>query len=884
MTAHSDLAVANLRCEYLSNPIGIDVDHPRLSWVLVSTIRGQRQTAYQVLVASSQQQLDEGQGDLWDSGRVESDQSTHVRYGGAPLCSAHRCWWKVKAWNKDGCESAWSDAAVFEMGLLSPDEWRGKWIAAEVEVPDSVGPAPHFRKEFAVDRAVKAARVSICGLGYHELSINGRKVGDHVLDPAFTRFDRRALYVTHDATAHLKQGANAVGVILGNGIYNQTARDAWHFERSPWRNTPRLLLQIVVEYQDGTVATWVSDETWRTAPGPIVFNETRNGEHYDARREMAGWETADFDESGWTPACVVDGPGGRLKAQMMEPIRVTETITPASVREVAGGVFLFDIGRNISGWAQLRVSGPAGTEVTMRYGEKLDDAGRLDQSEIAEHVYDGEFQTDRYTLKGGGQEVFEPHFTYHGFRYVEVTGFPGTPTVDSLHGRVVHTAFEQAGSFECANELLNRIQACTLSSFVGNYHGYPTDCPQREKNGWTGDALLAAETGLYNFQAQAAYTKWLDDIGDEQRESGELPGIIPTSGWGYEWGNGPCWDSAFVLIPWYLYLYKGDRAILEAHYEGIKRYVDYLITQEGGTKHGWLGDWVPPYGAASDSTVPLRLLTLSYFHVDAKTAASIATILGKDEDATQYKRLASRIRKAVNQRLYDKASGFYMNGTQTAQAAALYQGLAKRKQRMMVLGQLLADINRFKGRLNVGIHGAKFVMNALTDNDRVDVGYRLATQRAYPSWGYWMDQGATTLWEMWDGTSSQNHIMFGDISAWCYKALAGIRVDPDQPGFKRVIFAPDPVKGLDWVRAEHESMYGAIKSAWQQEGGRFRLEVSVPPNATGLVRLPTPDAGSVTEGGGPVAEADGVIAIRVKKGKTLIEIESGTYVFECAIG
>jgi alpha-L-rhamnosidase len=420
---------------------------------------------------------------------------------------------------------------------------------------------------------------------------------------------------------------------------------------------------------------------------------------------------------------------------------------------------------------------------------------------------------------------------------------------------------------------------------VGNFHGYPTDCPQREKNGWTGDALIAVETGLLNYRTEAAYTKWLDDIGDEQRETGELPGIVPTSGWGYEWGNGPCWDSAFILIPWNLYLYSGDTAVLEAHYEGMKRYVDYLSSKSFlDLVSLGLGDWVPPFGMPSDYTAPLTLLASSYYYADARTLSKIAAILGKDADAKTYRRLARKIRKSANRYLYDRPTGFFMNGTQTAQAAGLSQGLAKKKQRKKVAQQLVSEIERFEGRLNVGIHGAKFVMNALTDVGRPDIGYQLATQRAYPSWGHWMDQGATTLWEHWRGYSSHNHIMFGDISAWFFKTLAGIQVDPKHPGLKRVIIAPAPVDGLDWVRAEHESMFGTIRSAWEQDGERFRLEISVPPNSVAKVRLPTSDIQSVTEGDRPVDAAPGVTSVRVKKNRVLVAVESGDYVFECAVG
>ncbi|RPJ52231.1 MAG: alpha-L-rhamnosidase, partial [Chloroflexi bacterium] len=564
------IIVRHLTCNDQANPLGIDNLPPYFSWQLASLERDQVQAAYQVLVASSPQHLKQSRGDLWDSGRVEADQSVQVRYGGSVLESRQRCYWQVKVWDQDGVESSWSEPAWFETGLLDAADWNGQWIAHPEAVQAGTRPAPYFRKAVSLG-AVRRARVYLCGLGYHELFLNGARVGDAVLAPAFTRYDRRALYLTYDVTGLLRQGENLFGVILGNGFFNQAARDAWYFEKSPWRASPRLLFQAHIELDDGREIVLTSDESWKTAEGPIRFDGTRLGEIYDARLEMPGWDAPGYDDSAWLPVHFVDAPRGKRTAHSLPPTRVTRTLRPAKMWKTPTGATVFDMGQNFSGWARLRVSGPAGSVVTLRYGELLTADGALDQSNINSLVFpeQGEVQVDCFILKGSGEEVYEPRFTYHGFQYVQVEGAPGEFTLDSLEGRVVHTAFERAGSFACSNELVNRLQTLTEWSYLSNFVGYPTDCPQREKNGWTGDAHLAAEAGLYNFHAETGYWKWLDDLADEQREDGALPGIVPTSGWGYEWGNGPSWDSAAVLIPWYLYLYRGDRAILTRSYPMI---------------------------------------------------------------------------------------------------------------------------------------------------------------------------------------------------------------------------------------------------------------------------------------------------------------------------
>ena len=885
-SAAANLSINNLTCEYLKNPLGIDVLEPRLSWMLYSEKRGEVQTAYQILVASSEENIAADKGDLWDSGNVESDQSVHVLYAGSKLASGLRCWWKVRVWDRDGKSTAWSEPAFWTMGLLSPSDWKGKWIASDVEtLPIQERGAPVilrdqsmlFRKAFQASKPVKSAFTYTCGLGFFELYMNGKKVGNEVLQPGFIKYDKRALYITNDVTDLLKSGENAVGVMLGNGWYNSQPKDAWDFDKAPWRKTPRLLFQIVVEYTDGTSDTIVSDGTWKTSAGPIVFDSIRNGEIYDARMEKLGWDTAEYSDTDWKPVLMVDGPTNNLIAQKTAPVRVKKVLDPVSISEPKPGVFVFDFGQNLAGWGRLKVSGPAGTKVTIKYDERLSEDGLLNQSN-AHLVRSGCFQTDTYIAKGEGVETWEPRFVYAGFQYAQVEGLPSMPTQESLRACVVHTDFENSGNFECSNSLLNRIQHCARWAYVGNFLGYPTDCPHREKNGWTGDAHLAAEMGFYNFNPAASYTKWMDDFADAHNAEGDLPGIVPTSGWGY--GIGPAWDSAYILISWYTYLYCGDKRILSSHYSGFKRYVDFLTNRaEGHIVNYGLGDWCPPVGTAEAAKSPISLTSTGYYYIDTLIVSKVARLLGNDEDARKYSELAEAIRTAFNDKFYDKARGYYTGDCQTSQCTALYQGLAMQEEDSKIFEALLKEIDQSGGNLDCGILGTKYILHVLTNRGKADVAYNIATKRTFPSWGHWIDQGATTLWENWEGSASRNHIMFGDVSAWFYEAIAGISPDPDNTGFKHIIIKPNLVGDLKWAKADHISMYGRIGSSWTREGDGFTLEVDIPANTTATIYIPSVFLKEITEGGQPITKAVGVKLLESKDGCTVVAVGSGSYKF-----
>jgi alpha-L-rhamnosidase len=519
----------------------------------------------------------------------------------------------------------------------------------------------------------------------------------------------------------------------------------------------------------------------------------------------------------------------------------------------------------------------------MSCSENLGEDGDIDQSSnwVPKMIKTDFFQTDTYILKGDGVETYEPRFTYHGFQYVQVTGLPGKATTDMLEGRVMHTDLKRVGSFQCSNELLNKIQLAAIAATVGNYHGMPTDCPHREKSGWTGDAHLSAEQVLLNFEPSAAYTKWLEDFSDCQRLSGALPGIVPTGGWGFNSAAGPAWDSAYIIIPWYLYLYRGDIGILRRHYDGMKRYIEFLATTATDhCIHFGLGDWCPPTGGPEGHKTPLEVTSTAYYYSDVRAVAGIASLLGEKRDAKRLESLAEKIKAAARKHYYDRKTGRLTGHSQTSIACFLYQGLVEPDETATFKKMLLDEVAAHNDHIDSGILGTKYVMNILTEFGMADVAYRIAAQEDYPSWGNWIRQGATTLWETWDGTASRNHHMFGDISAWFYKTLAGIMPDPEKPGFRHVIIKPWPVDDLTYAAGETETPYGFLRSTWRKEEERFTLELTIPPNSSATVHIPTASSGSVLENGRPASESEAVSFLRTADDRALYHVPAGQYRFQ----
>lgn len=883
----AQLIPKRLHCEHLENPLGIDVVHPRLSWQLQAQAneRGQYQTAYRILVASSREKLDSNQGDIWDTGKIQAEKSILIPYKGTALKSRQRYWWKVMVWDARGKPGPWSAPAFWEMALLDSGDWQAEWIAssAKEETPPPLEPAPMFRKEFKVKHPIRQARAYVTGVGYFEMSLNGQKVGDHELDPVKSRYDRRTYYLTFDITEPLKKGDNAVGLMLGTGWYNMHTKAVWGFGQAPWRARPRALCQIEIEYRDGTKETIRSGSSWKVSTGPIVFDGIRNGETYDARLEQPGWNKPGFDDGEWKAASVVDGPAGTLSAQMLPPMRVTRILEPKSMNEVKPGVWVFDFDQNLAGKLQLSVKAPRGTQISLKQGERLYPDGTVEQKQIARFIKSGELQTDTYICKGDGKEVWEPRFIYHGFQYVEVRGLPQAPSLELLRAKVLHTDFDSAGSFACSKDLFNQIQHCTRWSFIGNYHGIPTDCPHREKIGWTGDAHIVGETGLFNYDLAASYTKWIRDFADEQRENGDLASVIPTSGWGYQHGKqekyrnlgyGPQWEGAYVILSWYVHLYTGDTRILEENYDRFCLYLDHLTRHaEDGIIRFGIDDHAPAI-----TKTPAEGFATGFYYQIAQIVGYTADILGKTEEAKKYSELAEAIREAYNQNLYDKETGLYASGSQTAQSAPLYFDIVKPNHRDRVLAALVANIEKQDNHLDTGVVGTKFLINGLVKHDREDVAYKIVSQTTFPSWGDWMRKGANTLWQKWDDSMSRNHIMFGDISAWMFKHIAGIQPDPSAPGFKHFLIEPQFFPDLDWAKAKHQSPYGLIQSAWQRRDGRLEVNVAVPVNSRATVILPA-SRKQIQESGQPLSAGKGIERILEDENRTSIHLNSGLYLF-----
>lgn len=1133
--ARGGIAPMELRCEYATNSLGIDTAHPRFSWKLVSRQRGQMQAAYQILAASSEADLSANKGDLWDSGKVNSDQSTQILYAGKALESGVRYYWKVRVWGQDGKHSTYSDSAWWEMGLLKTSDWTGKWIEPVNEIPvvkewkvmfnnkppepvpqcafdgfdDSswsvliedplktqtgyawyrtrinakndekrnlspqvlhiealqnlwvfvngkliaesvdnpyysgcalaLNIAPHlkegdnlislciqraddhkhhpgglrtsvktgvrdnlFRKEFTLNRKIKRARAFIAGLGYYELRINGEKIGDHVLDPGWTAYKKTVLYVVYDVTDQLKKGKNAVGVMLGKGHRLGTT----------------MLMQMNIEFTDATSMSVVSDGTWKSASGPIIAHHVFNGETYDARLEKDGWDKAGYDDSGWNKPKTTKGPGGALVSQVTEPIKVIKSITPVKITNPKPGVYVYDMGQNFAGWARLSVKGDCGTRVVMKFAEDIHKDGMIDPT-----TNRAAKNTDIYTLKGKGMEVYEPRFAYHGFRYVEVTGFPGVPKRENLQGCVVHSAVESVGEFACSNPLINQIHRNILWGLTSNFYSVLTDCPQRdERAGWLECGHLLAEGAMFNFNMAGFYTKWITDMSDSQNEEGSLPPQTPYAGWA-GWPGDPAWASSMVLSPWHLYNHYGDTRILETHYEAMQRWVDFLGRKSENhiVTYNVFGDWATP----SNFETPGDLISTAFYYYCTTVMEKSSRILGKTAQADNYADLAKNIGKAFNDEfLYalpaelllpkaasttlppagdnvvenlidddpetifwsskgpksgdkvtidlgeikqikrimipfrgydffyegklqysldgenftdiadigsrfinksfsptpmryirilstkeqiawicmldfkafedieeDQVSRYqYVTGSQLCSAFPLFLGIVPDAHKEGVLNDLVHNVMvDHDGHLGIGEVGLKFLIEALTDNGRADVVYAMATKTTYPSWGDIINKGFTTLIEMWDGTGSHNHIMWGTIDEWFYKALAGIDLAPEAPGYKKIIIKPRVVGDLTWAKGSVNTIRGKVASSWEKKGNSLTLNVTIPANSTAKIYVPKIDLKQVkvTESGkiiwkdgSYVGSVAGITAGYENESSVIFVVGSGSYHFK----
>ncbi|MFI2743515.1 glycoside hydrolase family 78 protein [Zhouia sp. PK063] len=831
------ITLQKLQTEHLTNPIGIDASHPRFTWQLNANTNEIQQKEFHITVGTDSLKVAQGKGDFWNY-ESKSDSILTV-YQGKTLQPFTKYYWGVSAKDNSGAKSN-IEVASFETGMMNTKNWKGSWIT-DVD-DDQIKPAPYFRKEISNTKKVTHASAYIVAAGYYELYLNGEKVGNHRLDPGYTRFDKRNLYVTYDVTKAFQQDNTAIGVLLGNGWYNHQSTAVWNFDKAGWRARPRFCLNIRVTYDDGTTETIVTDSSWKTHLSPVVFNSIYTGEHYDALKEIPGWNTSGFDASDWNKAITIAAPSQKITAQAMPPIRNIKEITPVSMKKLSNKHYIFDLGRNIAGVTKLKVKGEKGTKLWVTHAEQLDSIGHLDLSNIIVHYRPHDtldpFQTDIYTLNGE-EEVLMPKFNYKGFQYVDIkSSTPIDLDTTMVKGEFMHTDVKAVGKIHSSNELINKIWAATNASYLSNFFGYPTDCPQREKNGWTGDAHINIETGLYNFDGITVYEKWMADHRDEQQPNGVLPSIMPTWGWGYDWGNGPDWTSTVAIIPWELYLFYGDDKALHDMYEPIKKYVNHItsIAHEDGLTDWGLGDWVPVKSKTS-----VEFTSSIYYYVDATILAKAAQHFGNTEDYTTYSKLANRIKEAINKKYLNTTTGIYGSGFQTELSAPLYWGVVPEAYKEKVAANLAKAVHEANNHIDVGLLGTRTILGALSENGYADVAYTLAAQDTFPSWGWWIKNGATTLYENWniDATSdiSRNHIMFGTIGGWLYKGLGGIIPDEQQPGFKHIILKPHFVNGLNEFTASHNSVYGEIVSSWKREDGKVNYDVKIPANSTATIYI-----------------------------------------------
>jgi alpha-L-rhamnosidase len=940
LAAGPGLAAKQLRCEYLVNPLGIDEQRPRLSWVMESGQRGQRQTAYQVLVAGDEKVLQKDRGNLWDSGKVAGEETTGIVYGGKGLASQQRCFWKLKVWDKDGKASTWSEPAAWSMALLKPRDWKAQYISFrdttpvhKFKEPLFLPAARQYRKEFAAAKVVRRATIYATALGIYELHLNGQRVGDSFFAPGWADYHHRAYYNTYDVTTLMKPGANALGAWVADGWYSGyigfgllTGIGTEAIGRYTYGKTPALMAQLEIEYADGSRQTIVTDLSWKVSgAGPIEEADFLMGERYDARKETPGWSKVGFDDSQWEAAIGAEengkvkakfyeyqnpAPGGKPKIEGREvdlgfkrpakleafpglPVRVIEEIKPVSITSPTNGVYIFNLGQNFAGVVRLKVKGPAGTEIRLRYGEMLHPDGRL----MTENLRKAR-ATDFYVLRGDPNgETYVPRFTFHGFQYVELTGYPGTPDTEAITGMVLHSDTPLASDFECSDPMVNRLFKNIVWTQRANFLDLPTDCPQRdERFGWTGDAQIYVGAATYNADVAAFYSKWLRELMESQRPSGTFPGYAPFP-FQHGWDFGTAWCDAGVICPWTIWRAYGDKRIIERCWEPMVRFIawrkgaskDFL-----GVAHGneW-GDWL-----AVNEKTPLEYIDTAYFAYSTKLMAQMAQAIGKRREASEYRELFGKIKAAFNQK-YVKLGGALAVDTQTAYALALYMDLLPDSLRTPAGALLAKKIQDNDTRMSTGFLGTRPLLPVLSATSQHDLAARLFQSRKYPSWGYEIEQGATTIWERWNSFTKdkgfggeQNaqmnsfaHYSFGAVCEWMFSQLAGIQTDG--PGYRRIIIRPTPPspnsnpdqKPIDWVRAHYDSIRGRIAIAWKVEGGRFGLDVTIPANTTATVYVPARDAAGITESGKELAQASGVKFLRTEGDRAVLAVESGTYRF-----
>jgi len=892
--AASQPSVDHLRCEYKTNPLGIDVGRPRLSWKIRASQRGTLQSAYHIRAAAHVEGLQSGRNLLWDSGKVQSEQSVHIVYSGPTLASRQRVWWQVRVWDNHGGVSEWSKPAWWEMGLLKTGDWQADWIEPDIkENPKASNPCPMLRKEFRLKGAIKMARAYVTCRGLYRMELNSQVVGDELFAPGWTAYLHRLQYQTYDVTELLKNGANCIGVLLGDGWYR--GRLVWQDRRNLYGRKVALLAQIEVEFQDGRREIVSTDSTWKASTGPILKSDIYDGEVYDARLEIDGWSEPGLDDSAWAPVAVADHSKELLVAPAGVPVRAMEEVKPGNIIETPKGETVVDMGQNMVGWVRIKVQGPAGTHIKLRHAEMLDAQGNF----YTENLRTAK-QAVEYITRGKGKEAFEPHFTFQGFRYVAVEGWPGKLSLDDLTGVVVYSDIAPVGTFECSNALISQLQHNIQWGQKGNFLDVPTDCPQRdERLGWTGDAQAFARTACFNADVAAFYTKWLADLAADQQPSGAVPYVIPnvlTLGAQRGASASAGWADAAVVVPWTVYLCYGDTRILEQQYSSMKAWVDYMAGRAGDS-YFWntdftFGDWLAFNTTRSDypgATTDKDLICQAYFAHSTDLLQRTAKVLGKQDDVRKYGELLKKIKKVFLDEFVTPNVRLASN-TQTAYSLALAFDLLPDAWKKRAAQRLADDVDHFK-HITTGFLGTPLICHVLSDYGYFEQAYMLLNRKDYPSWLYPVTKGATTIWERWDGLkpdgtfqdkgmNSFNHYAYGAIGEWLYRVVAGLEIDEKNPGYKHIIIQPHPGGGLTHAKARHDSLYGPIESGWRLAGQKMIVNVEIPPNTTATVRLPRAKLADVRESGKRLDSSEAITDIVQDGDAAVMRVGSGRYSFE----
>lgn len=898
IVGNASIRPTRLQCEYLTNPLSVDKTEPRLSWINVinDNERGQFQTGWEIRAAHSKESLMSEDPDLWNSGKVLSDESVNIVYKGKPLASEQDCWWKVRVWDRDGKVSEWSEPAFWSMGLLRAEDWKATWIGSpwqdELQIPrlkypgekaDSSkpfsDPAPLLRKTFIINKKILSARAYVTGLGYFEMYLNGKKVSEDVLSPNLTLYGKRSdlgeigamiknnfreyrvMYLTYDVSDLLKQGENVAGAILGNGFYNP--RGYW----TQGYGSPRFISQIHIRYTDGTDQLVISDPSWKASKSAIIMNQVYDGEFYDARLEQPGWTSPGFNDSAWEKASLRKAPEGKLEAQLSPADRVMEKLKPQKIEQIGKGHYTIDFGQEISGWLHLmNVTGESGRKIDIKY------------------ICESPVGANSYTMKGGGPESYSPRFTWFVFSKVEISNWPGELKPEQINAEAVYSNIETTGQFECSNSLFNKINKIWWRSQTDNMHGgIASDCPHRERSPYTGDGQVSCVTVMHNFDARAFYTKWIRDIwGAQNPENGYVPNGAP---WQPGCGGGVAWGAAINIMPWEFYVQYGDIKMLEDNYNAMKGYIKYMLTwtddqgimlsqaPDKNKPNEWmnLGDWCSP-----GKLPPVAMVHTFYLWRCADLTAKAAKALGKTKDYDEYFKLAEKTKIAFQNKFFNAEKGTY--GPNGGNIFALKMGVPA-NQLEQVLTSLKADIAVDGGHLDTGIFGTQFFFEVLSEYGLHELAYEAMNKRTQPGYGWWIEQGATTTWERWDGKDSRNHPMFGGGIVWFYRKLAGMNADPEHPGYRNIIYKPQMANDLTFASYANQTPYGQASVKWEKKDGKFTMDISVPVGSTATVYLPASDPSQLTESGKPIGKESNISFSGMENGYAILKVASGKYKF-----